>query len=398
MSRGFHNGVPAYRRKIIRGVEYGYVTLTDYATHHRKDYRCGLYGVSESRQQYARLVSEWESRGRQFPISTSANAVTIVEIVAAYKNYVQPTVSKTESGCIRDALAPLLELYAAWPADQFRPSCFKSVRKKMVGLCWSRGYVNRQADRIVELFRWAVEEEYISAGVHQTLSVIRRLRKGETSAPESRKVRPVAIEHVNAVKPHVSRQVWAMIQIQLLTAARVGEIIGLRPRDIERTDKVWSSNLDKHKTEHLGRERIIYFGPRAQDVLRPFLLRSDCDPMFSPIESEKERRDELSDARTTPLSCGNVVGSNVVRRCQRQPGPVYTAASYRRAIERACRRAGVPTWHPRRLRKTAATEIRREFNLESAQAVLGHSSAAITDAVYADRDMRQAVRVARKIG
>ena len=91
----------------------------------------------------------------------------------------------------------------------------------------------------------------------------------------------------------------------------------------------------------------------------------------------------------------------------------YTRQSYARAITRAADRADrwahggrvaadedrlVPHWHPHQLRHTAATEIRREFGLEAAAAVLGHSSAVITDAVYAERDSAVAVAVAERLG
>jgi site-specific recombinase XerC len=54
-------------------------------------------------------------------------------------------------------------------------------------------------------------------------------------------------------------------------------------------------------------------------------------------------------------------------------------------------------WSPNRLRHSAATKIRRQFGLEAAQCVLGHSNAAVTE-VYAERDLQKAVEVARKIG
>jgi integrase len=54
-------------------------------------------------------------------------------------------------------------------------------------------------------------------------------------------------------------------------------------------------------------------------------------------------------------------------------------------------------WHPHQLRHTHGTEIRRQFGLEAAQVVLGHTSAQVTQ-IYAERDQAQAVDVAAKIG
>jgi len=55
-------------------------------------------------------------------------------------------------------------------------------------------------------------------------------------------------------------------------------------------------------------------------------------------------------------------------------------------------------FHPYQLRYTAATLIRREFGLETAQLALGHASATITDAVYAERDAGKVIEVMRRVG
>ena len=82
--------------------------------------------------------------------------------------------------------------------------------------------------------------------------------------------------------------------------------------------------------------------------------------------------------------------------------------TYRRAIHRAVDLANrkrkeegvddlLPKWSPNRLRHSAATEIRRRFGLEAAQVTLGHAQADVTQ-VYAERDLKLAVEVMRKIG
>ena len=57
----------------------------------------------------------------------------------------------------------------------------------------------------------------------------------------------------------------------------------------------------------------------------------------------------------------------------------------------------LPNWHPNQLRHSAATMIRKEFGLEAAQVILGHSRADVTQ-VYAERDNAKALEVIRKIG
>jgi len=50
------------------------------------------------------------------------------------------------------------------------------------------------------------------------------------------------------------------------------------------------------------------------------------------------------------------------------------------------------------LRHTAATVLRREFGLEAAQLTLGHSSATVTDAVYAERDRAKVIEIMKRVG
>jgi site-specific recombinase XerC len=57
----------------------------------------------------------------------------------------------------------------------------------------------------------------------------------------------------------------------------------------------------------------------------------------------------------------------------------------------------IPHWHPNQLRHTAATMIRRDYGLEAAQVILGHSKADVTQ-IYAERDAAKAIEVIRNIG
>jgi site-specific recombinase XerC len=54
-------------------------------------------------------------------------------------------------------------------------------------------------------------------------------------------------------------------------------------------------------------------------------------------------------------------------------------------------------WSPNQLRHSTATKIRKEFGIEAAQVVLGHSKADVTQ-VYAERDSNLAANVMRAIG
>ena len=57
----------------------------------------------------------------------------------------------------------------------------------------------------------------------------------------------------------------------------------------------------------------------------------------------------------------------------------------------------VPRWSPHKLRHCCATRLRREFGLDTARAVLGHTSPAVTE-IYAELDERKASLAMAEIG
>lgn len=119
--------------------------------------------------------------------------------------------------------------------------------------------------------------------------------------------------------------------------------------------------------------------------------------MFSPVEAEAERREVQHKARKTPLSCGNKPGSNRVRKPRRSPGERYTPASYLKAIKQACKRADVTAWHPHQLRHNAATDLRKQFGVDVAGIMLGHSRCDVTQ-IYAEKNHEAALKIAAKVG
>ena len=197
--------------------------------------------------------------------------------------------------------------------------------------------------------------------------------------------------HIDAVRPFLSKQVNSLVQLQLLTAARPGELLSLRPIDLDTTGQVWTATLKEHKTRHIGRERTVYFGPKAQAILKDFLADRPLDAyLFSPREAEKGRHAHAPTHRRS-----NQIAS--LRKTTRIVGEYYTTASYRRAIERACKKASVPVWTPHRLRHNAATRIRKDFGLEAAQLLLGHARADVTQ-LYAEADEAKAIDVVERCG
>jgi integrase len=191
---------------------------------------------------------------------------------------------------MREALLPLRELYASTAASDFGPKSLKAVRQHMVdrGLC--RNVVNRRIGRIKRVFKWAVAEEVVPPSVYHGLQAVPGLRFGRTEARETEPVKPVDDKHVDAVFPYVGIHVAAMIKVQRLTGMRPSDVVKMRPCDIDRSGDVWIYEPYDHKNRWRGHRRLIPIGPRAQEVLKPYLARDPKAFLFSPAESEAWRR------------------------------------------------------------------------------------------------------------
>ncbi|MEZ6128957.1 MAG: site-specific integrase [Planctomycetaceae bacterium] len=383
--------IPAYRHHKARNLAV--VTLNG------RDIYLGEFDSPESRAKYDTLIADWLCRNHEPP--PPGAECSLPQLMAAYlifaKGYYVKNGEQTrEFGCITEALREVRRLYPDVKMSEFGPRALKAVRERMVELGWCRKYINKQIGRIVRMVKWGVSEELVAPGVYQALSTIAGLRKGRTEAPDHEPVKPVADADVNATIPHLTAVLADMVRLQRLSGARPGEITSLRPMDVSCGARVWRFRPDSHKTEHHDRERIIFLGPRAQKVLAKYLDRAPDQYCFSPRESEELRRSELHRQRRTPLNYGNTRKPRY-EDGKRLPSDCYTTGSYRRAIQRACAKAGISKWSPNQIRHTAGTEVRRKRGLEAAQTVLGHASADVTQ-IYAERDMELAASVAMELG
>lgn len=377
-----------------------------------RDVYCGRWGSPEARERYERLVAEWLAAGRALPDEPGTAAprqaepanppgLTVTEVLAAYwpfaeVHYRNDGQRTSELDNVREALQPLRRLYGSTPAAAFGPKALKAVRQAMIEAGLSRGVINSRIGRIKRAFRWAVEEELVPPGVFHGLQAVRGLLRGRSAAREVLPVRPVEEEHVRATLPHLSMQVSAMVELMWLTGMRVGEVVQMRTANLDRSGELWVYRPERHKTAHHGHARTVVLGPKAQAVMRPFLKADPQAPLFSPQEAEEERRRQLRASRRTPLTPSQRARARTAHPA-RSPGASYGTAPVYRAIARACRKAGVPRWHPHQLRHTAATRLRKQFGIEAARVILGHHSPAMTD-LYAEIDEARAREIMKAVG
>lgn len=332
-----------------------------------RDCYLGPYGSVESRHRYGQLIARTAS-GMDVDTATLKASTTIEpggytvnELCLAFmrhaKSYYVKNGRQTEEvTCYVSAVRPLVDLYGHETVNEFGPLALKAVRAKYVSLGWCRKYINKSVCRVRHLFRWGVENELVEPATLQKLEAVSGLLAGRTDAPDHPSRKPVPQEQIDAVRAVLPQRHRDLIDLQLLTGARSGELLKLTTEMIDRRAAIWSAKITDHKTVHHGKERVLYFGPQAQLILSRYISADPTQRLF-PV-----RRD-----------------------------------TYSKAIGSALKKLKLPHWSPHWLRHTAASHFREEFGLESAQVMLGHSKMDMTQ-LYAQQNHKAAVAVVAKIG
>lgn len=181
-----------------------------------------------------------------------------------------------------------------------------------------------------------------------------------------------------------------MVQVQLLTGMRPDEVTQLRPSSIDQSGEIWIYTIlgrfDEEADASTGskldwfenvEKKEVLLGPKSQELLVDWLEEcEECDYLFSP-KRVCERLGKIN--RTRP------------------PRDRYDDESYCQAVQRACKRAGIPIWTPGRLRHNAATRIRQSYGAEAARLVLGHRHLSTTE-IYAERDIDRYRSIISELG
>ena len=346
----------------------------------------GQYDSPESRRKFDEVIARWEAAkaGRTTP---TVSKLTVGRLAILFLEHATVEYSKNgkptgEYDNFRQALRSLTRLYAGCRVVDFGPKKLKLLQKALVEEGLAQATINNRLRRIKQAFDWAVSEELIAVDIAQTLRTVKGLRRGKTKARPPQPKPPVPIEYVEAIKPYVTRPVWGLIQFALLTGCRPSEACAVRWSQINTSGSVWVYQPEEHKTVHHNRQRVIAIGPRAQMLLNSFRELSRSDYVFDPQIGLDEFVRKAYGAHAKA----------------RKVGECYTKDSLYTAVQNACDKANVPRWSPGQLRKTRATEARRESGLEVAQGILGHSSKATTERHYAGLDLSIVEENALKFG
>jgi integrase len=369
MARANSSKPPSYRLHKASG--QAVVTID------RKDHYLGVHGTPDSRLRYERLISAWmQGKPAPEPEPEASNDFTIAELCAQYNRwatgyYVKSGEPTSELKNVRRAIKGLCDVYPSLAAKEFSPLKLKLVRQRFIDDGLSRLTCNRYTGIVIRIFAFGVENELIPSAVKRgdeyhaildSLRQVKSLAKGRSDAYETDPVLPVEQERIDATLPYLDQQNRAMIKIQLLLACRPGELVAMRPREIDRSQSIWIYRPATHKSQHRGKDRLIPIGPRAQLLLRPWLPEDPDQLVF--------RSDD---------------------------GKAFGVGLLDKRIRRACGKAGIEPWSLNQLRHAGATRIRQQASLDAAQVILGHSSVNTTQ-LYAEKNIDAALRIAAEVG
>jgi integrase len=323
-----------------------------------KDFYLGKYGSPESHERYDELIAE------HVIDAEPGSCKTLTAVLAAWWAECKRRYSKGKGKLggaqnWRPIIRILREQHGEERAEDLGPvKLRKLLEAAAVEHGWSLGYTRMQLSRVKQIFKWAAAGELVTVTAYQRLDVV-EIRHGR----KTKAIPPVDDALVEQTLPHLTSMIADMVRLQRFTGMRPGELVMMQPDEVDRSGEIWIYVPDHHKTEHHGKDRTIYLGPKAQAILAPWLLKCSTEYVFP------------------------------TRRSQH-----YTSDSYRQVIHRACKLHGLTKWSPNQVRKATATSVRKALDVESAASLLGHSSSVVTQDHYATHDKQRAIEAAKLLG
>ncbi|VTS04922.1 tyrosine-type recombinase/integrase [Tuwongella immobilis] len=392
MSRPRNNQPPKYEHHLPTNTAR--VRVRD-ANGNRRDLSLGAFGSPASQQSYQKVLATLQRCGGIWPHERGSEALqdrTVAEILLAFLEYIQVRYADSgELAVYRGLIVLLREQIPDLAVADFGPKRLKAIRQVMVERGWCRKRVNRQTTRVKKIFKWATEEELIPGGIYEALRAVSELPPGTRGVKESKPREPAFEADLEAITPHLPPMVADLLRIQMLSAARPGEIRVMRPRDLDRTDPhCWIFRPSQHKNHWRGQERTIVLNAMAIQRLSPWMVGlTDDEYVFNPTRVRRQKEEEnsrLRKSKPTPKQ----LAQRAKNRAKPIPNRCYTRLAISQAVNRACKLAGIHM-EAYGLRHGAKMTLERKHGSEAARAALGQKSIETTQ-LYGKLDLDLAKR------
>ena len=304
-----------------------------------------------------------QERGGSPPQAIESGGMLVAELADAFLEHHALRLSKTEVQNYKYAIGYLVELFGSLPVNEITPKKLRSVRDLMVQsgrLC--RKTVNGFVTRLVRVFTWGCEEEWVGANVAGALKMIKHLPQGELGTFDHEEREPVSDDVIRRTLPFMPPTLRAMVQIQRILGLRPNEVFNMRVGDIDRSGKngLWYYVPGSYKTSRFVGKIVFPMGKPEQELIAPYLEGKLPEAtVFSPRTAMEERNAERRANRKTKPTPSREIRDKARAAKPSRYSESYKRDSYRQAIEHAIAKGNrqlpdgekIPHWFPYPLRK-----------------------------------------------
>lgn len=317
----------------------------------------GRYKSAESWAEFHRLSAIVQATGELPPMDAMVGEITMAELGRRYLKAMRIKFGpkSKEPDYLKYAVRDCNRLFRAMPVSQFQPPQLKAVRTKVLESGCVRRTANKRAQQLIRMIQWAVEEGLADPAQWQRLKAVEPIHQGQYGAVDRPKKTAVPAHQVEQVMEYLKPEHRAAVQILALTGMRTGELLAMRPQDVNMAGRHWLYTMQKHKTSNKTGETVIVIPEPATRILLERMPRDYTRPWFR-----------------------------------------HSSTWLRIAVKRACERAGVPHWHPHQLRHQFATVVTQQLDERVAQTLLRHHDPRMT-ARYITRSSEELIRLADQL-
>lgn len=313
----------------------------------------GRYKSAESWAEFHRLAAIIQETG-DFPPDQTDQPLTMAHLGKFYLKAMRIKFGpdSREPVYLSYAIRDCNRLFGALSVDQFLPPQLKAVRAEIVkaGLC--RRTANKRAQQLTRLIQWAVEEGHATPDQWHRLKAVEPIHQGQYGAKDMPAKRPVSLDHFERTAEYLRPEQRDAARVLLLTGMRTGELLAMRPQDVNMAGRHWLYTLSKHKTSKKTGSATVLIPEPAAIILAARMPRDYTRRWFP-----------------------------------------HTNTWLRIAVKRACERADVPHWHPHQLRHQFATIVASQIDDRVAQKLLRHHDPKMT-ARYVSQTEDELLRIA----
>lgn len=268
--------------------------------------------------------------------------------------------------------------------DEIAPPVLRRYQERLIKLGRKRSTINRNVGRLLgsdkrrgdSFFEWLVQVGACQVQTLMGLRCVGNIRRGRPGVKESKRILAVPAADLAATLRCVDKQLEEMMRVQYFCDMRPGELLGMRPCDIQWTEdrELLVYHPAKHKTLWRGQTRRIYVGAEAHR-----LIGENCQRLWGAVTL-------FGDADLPKI--GDPQDQRYIWADAERPGaPRFTRVqSYTKAIQRGAARAKVPAFGANQIRKRSTTDAGRRAGKEVAAQVAGHSDVRTTEKHYIDPD------------